>query len=547
MLLPSRILLAASVAVLVDAAALSTVTLDCKLAGALIRLGFVLIFSPDGTFTGLTDTTNQIIYFRGVRYADPPVGALRFRAPVSPPTTQLGNVNATNFGATCIATTQTATTSTTSEDCLFGNIYVPIATTATSALPVLIYFHGGGFEGGSSHDAPPENIIQPSAKPLIFVTFEYRLGQFGFLGGTPVHDDGTLNAGLLDQKAALVWVQKYIRKFGGDPRRVTIWGESAGAGSTMFQLVGDGGANGNVLFHQAMGDSPSLSFLPHYSDAFVEDLFTQFAVYSGCTGSASAVMACLRAAPTNTLALAGSKTLANRTSSFYPFAPIADGCFIQDRPVEAFRAGKFARVPVLFGSNTNEGAHWSASLPNPDANTSSPNATQTTVYNFIAGQFSTFTTASFQTAITQFYPLADYNGSFSLQGQQMYGEMRYICSAVMITGAAHKFGLKAYQYHWDNPTLSSDHGADLNAFFDGTRTFDAPDQALVDAMRGYFTSFATSGAPVAPSSITWPASVDGNGSPRILLHPGDISLENVTDALSARCAFWHGLASEIST
>jgi hypothetical protein len=96
MLLPSRILLTASVAVLVDAAALSTVTLDCVLAGALIRLGFVLIFSPDGTFTGLTDTTNQIIYFRGVRYADPPVGALRFRAPVSPPTTQLGNVNATN-------------------------------------------------------------------------------------------------------------------------------------------------------------------------------------------------------------------------------------------------------------------------------------------------------------------------------------------------------------------------------------------------------------------------------------------------------------------
>jgi carboxylesterase type B len=143
------------------------------------------------------------------------------------------------------------------------------------------------------------------------------------------------------------------------------------------------------------------------------------------------------------------------------------------------------------------------------------------VYNFIAEQFSTFTHASFQTAITQFYPLADYNGSFSLQGQQMYGEMRYICSAVLITGAAQKFGLKAYRYQsvnsahelqiylltgssWDNPRLSSDHGAELNAFFGGTRTFDAPDQALVDAMRRYFTSFATSGTPVAPSSIAWP-------------------------------------------
>jgi len=298
-----------------------------------------------------------------------------------------------------------------------------------------------------------------------------------------------------------------------------------------------------------MGDSPSLSFLPHYTDAYVQDLFKQFVGLAGCGGSTvgKTIMACLRAAPTNTLTLAASRTLANRTSSFYPFAPIADGSFIQERPVEAFRSGKFARVPVLFGSNTNEGAHWSAELPNPNANTSSPNATETTVYNFITGQFTTFTPASFQTAVSKFYPLADYNGSFSLQGQQMYGEMRYICSALMITGAAHNFGLPAYQYHWDNPTLSSDHGADLNAFFDGTRVFDAADQALVVAMRSYFTSFATSGKPVAANSIAWTRSADTNGSPRILLHPGEIQMEKITDALSARCAFWHGLASEIDT
>ncbi|KAJ7711144.1 hypothetical protein B0H14DRAFT_3021324 [Mycena olivaceomarginata] len=129
----------------------------------------------------------------------------------------------------------------------------------------------------------------------------------------------------------------------------------------------------------------------------------------------------------------------------------------------------------------------------------------------------------------------------------MYGEMRYICSAVMITGAAQNFGLKAYQYHWDNPTLGSDHGFELYAFFAGTQTFDDADQALVNAMRRYFTSFATSGTPVAADSIPWVPSADINGSPRILLHPGNISLENVADALSTRCAFWHGLASEINT
>ncbi|KAJ7618531.1 Alpha/Beta hydrolase protein [Roridomyces roridus] len=530
---PSRagkVLLVAAVAGVAVAAPLSTVTLDY------------------GTFTGLTDATNEIVYFRGVKFADAPVGALRWQAPVSPPTMHLGNVNATQYAAECIATTQTTTSSTTAEDCLFINVFIPIATTATSALPVLVYFHGGGFEGGTAAGAPPENIIQNSAKPLIFATVQYRLGQFGFLGGTPVANNGALNAGLLDQKAALVWIQRYISKFGGDPRRVTIWGESAGAGSTMFHLVGNDGANGN-LFHQAMGDSPSLSFLPHYTDSFVEDLFTQFAGFAGCgsSGTGDAIMACLRAAPVNTIASAGSKILGNRTSSLYPLAPIADGKFIATRPVEAFKSGLFARVPVLFGSNTNEGAHWSAGLANPAANTSEANATETTVYNFITGQFSTFTRASFDKAIAELYPLADYNNSFSLQGQQMYGEMRYICSAVLIAGAAHDFGLPAYQYHWDNPTLSSDHGADLNAFFDGTRTFDADDQAIVNAMRGYFTSFVTDGTPVAANAITWPSAVDSNGSPRIFLHPGDLSLENVTEALSERCAFWHGLSGEIST
>lgn len=158
------------------------------------------------------------------------------------------------------------------------------------------------------------------------------------------------------------------------------------------------------------------------------------------------MMACLRAAPTDTLALAGKNTLANRTSTSYPFAPITDGLFLRERPVEAFASGNFVRVPMLFGSNTNEGAKWSADLPNPNANTSMPNATEATVYNFIAGQYPSFTEASFQTAINQYYPLSEYQGSFSLQGQQIYGEMRFICTALMITGAAHEAGLKVYQY-----------------------------------------------------------------------------------------------------
>ncbi|KAJ7165652.1 Alpha/Beta hydrolase protein [Mycena crocata] len=515
---------------IVEAAEVSTVTLDY------------------GTFTGLANTTNGIIYFRGLRYADPPLGELRWRAPVSPPSRHLGNINTTAFAKACIATSQNASGATTSEDCLFGNA-------TRSKLPVLVYFHGGGFETGRTNDAPPENLLLASTKPLIFVTFAYRLGQFGFLAGTPVHENGRLNAGLLDQRAALVWVQRYISKFGGDPSRVAIWGQSAGAASTMFHLIAEGGENKN-LFHQAMGDSPPLIALPHYTDVFIEDLFTKFAGFAGCGAGRSglATMACLRAAPTNALALAGQNTLANLTSALFPFGPIADGSFIRERPVEAFKRGNFVRVPVMFGSNTDEGSHWSARLPNPNANTSMANATEDTVYNFIAGQYTTLTRRSFDKAISRFYPLADYHGSFSLQGQQIYGEMRFICTAIMITGTAHDAGLKAHQYHWDNPVLGSDHAEELDAFFNGNEIFDAVDEKLVIAMRQYWTSLVTSGVPVAKRSIPWEVSLslnsaptNGNGSPRILLHPNDLVMERVKDALSARCAFWHGLASEIAT
>ncbi|KAJ7932847.1 Alpha/Beta hydrolase protein [Mycena leptocephala] len=515
---------------LTTAATLSTVTLDY------------------GTFTGRTDTTNGLIYFQGIRYADSPAGKFRWMAPVSPPSSKLGKVKATAFASACIGTTQTSSGPTTSEDCLFGNVYIPINTTATSALPVLVFFHGGGFESGRTSKYPPENLVLTSKEPLIFATFGYRLGQFGFLGGTPVHDNGALNAGLLDQKAALQWVQRYIGNFGGDPNRVTIWGQSAGAGSVVYHMIGDGGTNTN-LFQQAMADSPPLLYLPNYNDTFVENLFTQFAGLAGCGKKATgaATMSCLRAASITKIATAGSKTLTNLTSSLYPFGPIADGSFIQERPVDALRNGNFVRVPVLFGSNTNEGANWSAELPNPNANTSSPKATQLTVYNFLAGQYNTFTNQSFQAAIAQYYPLSDYNGSFSLQGQQMYGEMRFICTAVLVAGAVQDAGLDAYQYHWDNPTLGSTHSDELVAFFNGTQVFDPLDEALAVAMRGYWTSFVTSGAPVAPSSIVWPAAGDDNGSPRILLHPGNITVEDVSDSLSQRCEFWHDLASELFT
>ncbi|KAJ3719104.1 Alpha/Beta hydrolase protein [Lentinula guzmanii] len=499
-----------------------------------------------GTFTGVEDSTTGVTSFKGVRFAEPPTGNQRWKAPVFPPTTQLGTVNATSFGNACIPVPQSTVVSGTSEDCLFTNVYVPLGATSDSNLPVMVWFHGGGFQTGNSRaNAIP--LMQSAPEPgIVFVSFEYRLGQFGFLAGsTFAAANGSLNAGMLDQRTGLQWVQRYISSFGGDPTKVTIWGESAGAGATMFHLIANGGDQ-EGLFRASMGDSSSLSFMPDSDSDYLNGVFDLFAGFADCSSS-SDVMACLTAADANTIASAGTQVLQNRTSTLFVFAPCIDGTFLATRPVEAFASGEFAQVPVLFGSNTDEGANWSAELPNPAANTSEPDATETTVYNFLAGQWPTLSNTSF-TAALELYPLSDYNNSLSLQGQQMYGEARYICTGLMIAAAATRQGFNSFQYHYDNPDQGSDHGADLTALFDSASGFTGNDAALFVAMQQFWTSFVAAQDPNATDTTTWTAVTNStSGSPRILLHPGAIAMEDVTDAQAARCAFWHSISAEMST
>ena len=219
-----------------------------------------------------------------------------------------------------------------------------------------------------------------------------------------------------------------------------------------------------------MGDSPSLNFMPSFSESYDEDIFTQFANiayvlswvlitcvitlfwYRGCQDTTTD-LSCLRSVSSETLTLAGSQLLGTRPSTIFVFAPIFDGTFLPKRPVEAFNSGGFAQVPVLFGSNTNEGAHWSAGLSDPNANTSMPNASETTVFNFFQGQYATLQKTPFEKAL-DLYPLDDYEGSFSLQGQQMYGETRYICTAGMISGFMSKMQ-KSYRFQWVHNCASS--------------------------------------------------------------------------------------------
>ncbi len=166
------------------------------------------------------------------------------------------------------------------------------------------------------------------------------------------------------------------------------------------------------------------------------------------------------------------------------------------------------------------------------------------------------------------YPLAQYNDSFDLQGQQMYGEMRFICTAGLIAGSVQAAGLDAYQYHYDNPHLGSFHHYELQAMFATEATDfpqDANDMALFETMRQYWTSFALEGKPSADDAPDWTVRVDlrltlceltrllsqtakcENGGPRMLLNPSNVGMEDIGDDLTTRCDFWHDINEQLST
>ncbi|KAL1725854.1 Alpha/Beta hydrolase protein [Schizophyllum commune] len=493
-----------------------------------------------GTFTGSRNDSTGVINFRGIRYADAPVGDLRWRAPVSPPSENLGNVNATSFPAACIQARRAdgdsdpsdgqdkkADEKTYSEDCLFLNVYVPVGTEVNSSLPVLLFLHGGGFQRGDPDDAPADYLFESTATPFVFVTIQYRLGAYGYLGGKALGDKGDFNVGLLDQKAAFLWVRNYIKNFGGDPSRVTIWGQSGGASALLAQ-----NGNNEGLFVGAIADSPPISLQADCNGPYHEMVSSEISQQLRCD-TADDLMDCLRSANASALTDAQAKVLSIHSDMIYVFQPCIDGLYLTSRIVPALQNNTIAHVPLLFGSNTEEGAHWSENLPAACANTTMPNATEDTVYCFTRGQYPGLTRESFDRAL-ELYPLENYNNSVDLQGQRMLGELRFICSAVLASERVPN----TYQYHYDNPDVGSEHGDELAAFFD------PPDNSsFYSAMRQYWTSFATGNPPQADNATEW---IDTPNT-RMFLHPGNVSMVNVDSDLLERCDFWHSIHEELST
>jgi carboxylesterase type B len=281
----------------------------------------------------------------GIPYAAPPVGRLRLKAP-QPAARWSGVRDATHFGGRC---TQNSgwdpgyEQPILNEDCLYLNVYVPHDSWnrgRDGRRPVMVWIHGGGFTGGAGQDTDPRKYIGQSG--AVFVTLNYRLGALGFLNLPQLRTEGDAAGayGLLDQQAALRWIQQNIGRFGGDARNVTIAGQSAGGSAVCDQLTSPGGRG---LFTRAIIVSGGCSLT---SQADADAAGQAYLKTIGCPDDATA-LSCVRAKTP-------AQLLAAQLASPIGVRPSAGGAAFPQDPAAAVAAGRFTRVPVISGQVHDE-------------------------------------------------------------------------------------------------------------------------------------------------------------------------------------------------
>ncbi|KAK7723915.1 hypothetical protein SLS64_000246 [Diaporthe eres] len=326
-----------------------------------------VVLSPSNTVVGLA--SGNVEKFAGIPFADPPTGSLRLKPPKKL-STNLGDAyDAINPAAACpqmlvstgenqslflqilgdlvtLPIIQAATNQ--SEDCLTVSVIRPAGVEAGANLPVLYWIFGDLLDQAISQD-----------QPYIFVAVNYRVAGFGFMPGKEILADGSSNLGLLDQRLALEWVADNIEAFGGDPTKVTLWGESAGAISVFDQMAlygGDNTYNGKPLFRGAIMDSGSIVPADPVDCPKGQVIYDTVVSEGGCSG-ASDTLECLRALPYEKFLDAANSVpgFLGYQSVALSYLPRPDGTVLPDSPDVLAAQGRYAAVPMINGDQEDEG------------------------------------------------------------------------------------------------------------------------------------------------------------------------------------------------
>ncbi|KAK5710522.1 hypothetical protein LTR15_012940 [Elasticomyces elasticus] len=359
-----------------------------------IRAARPSVTIANGTVVGFT--TGVVDSFRGIPFAQPPIGDLRLRAPRSI-STSFGTISDNPLPRACpqfytsvnsgllpvdtisvLSNTPFAQAITfAGEDCLTINVQRPATTVATSKLPVVFWIFGGGFELGSTQVYDGTTFVSKSIQlnaPVIYVAVNYRVGGFGFLAGSSLAQEGSTNLGLRDQRLGLQWVQENIAAFGGDPDKVTIWGESAGSISAFDHTVINGGDhtyNSKALFRGAIMDSGSVVATSDVTTSKAQVVYDNVVADAGCSSSTD-TLACLRQADYTTLLNAMNSApglLGYRAVDLaYLPRPDAGDNFYSRSPELSIDEGAFAKVPIIIGDQQDEGTLFSLAQSNITTN-----------------------------------------------------------------------------------------------------------------------------------------------------------------------------------
>ncbi|MBX3565535.1 MAG: carboxylesterase family protein [Sphingomonas sp.] len=458
-----------------------------------------VVQAPAGTVQGTGQ--GDIRIFKGIPFAQPPVGAMRWKPPVELPAWE-GVRNAASFGPACVqpharaAGIYTNPPERMSEDCLTLNIWAP---KNAAKLPVFVWIHGGALVGGYSHERMYDGARMAQRGGAIVVSINYRLGILGYLAHPELSRESAEgisgNYGLLDQIAALRWVQRNIAAFGGDPGNVTIAGESAGALSVMYLLASP---QARGLFHKAIAQSAYMITTPELKQG-------RFGL-PAAEASGTLAMAALGAPDLAGLRAMDAEKLTDMAAAkgFGPWAAI-DGKTLTRQLVETWDRGEQAKVPVLAGFNSGEIRSLRVLLPPAPANASAYEELIRARYGDLADHF------------LRLYPSSNVGESMlATTRDALYG---WTSERLAIGQTA--IGQPGYLYLFDHGYPAADdnglhafHASEIPYVF-GTASDTPPywpkmpatanDRQLSTAMMDYWTSFARTGTPVAKGQPAWPA------------------------------------------
>jgi len=476
-----------------------------------------------GKAAGATDE------FLGIPYAAAPVGPLRWRPPQRAARWS-GERDATTFAPHCTQPASPFGLSNSSEDCLYLNVFAPAGHAHGGGRAVMVWIHGGGLSIGESDDYNPAELV---ADGTVVVTINYRLGALGFLAHPALADrpGGSTGAyGLMDQQAALRWVQRNIRAFGGNPRKVTIAGESAG-GLSVLAHVASPAAHG--LFARAIVQSGA--FLTQTPLDQAEAAGEAFAAKAGC---ASQSAACLRGLPVSIIQ-------ANENPALTGYVPgVVDGEVLKQSIGTALASGQFNRVPIINGTNHDEARLFSAIYELQGA--------PVTAANYEAMIASTVgVSADVAAVVATEYPLSAYPSPAVALGA-VGTDAIFACPALALDTLASTFvPTFAYEFNDENapqrylPPVSFPYGAahasELQYLFDlptapiaGALT--AQQLTLAETMQHYWAHFAARGVPSSAGRPLWPGF---NSKSRQMLSLVPPQPQVQTDFAAAHhCAFW---------